>query len=236
MADPEIIVAIEQSLLDFQTRRLDGLQNVAARTLLKNKNPFLFAATGVESVEALANRLLDAFLSSSEETIMGNAFFEPIARAACQGTKSSAEGVDIEVVVNGVHRAIAVKSGTKVFNAPSKEKQDDNFRAVLHRHRGTGVLVECIVGHAYGCTRFRPSKKYVFKQMAGRVFWTYMTGDDTFHYFLFDRIRSGHEQYASQYEEAKEETLVRLTDEIRLELGTEDGSVNWEAFIRLNSG
>lgn len=236
MTSQEIIVSIEQSLLDFQTRRLDGLQNVAARKLLKNKNPFLFAATGVESVGALAYRLLDAFLSSSEETIMGNAFFEPIARAACQGTKSSAAGVDIDVVVNGVHRAIAVKSGTKVFNSSSKKKQDDCFRAVLQRHMGSGVPVECIVGYAYGCTRFRPSKKFVFAQMAGRVFWSYMTGDDAFHYFLFDRIRSGHEQYASQYERAKEETLARLTDEIRLELGTEGGSVNWEAFIRMNSG
>lgn len=217
-------------------RRLNGLRNVAASKLLKNKNPFLFAAPGVDSVEALADRLLDAFLSSSEETIMGNAFFEPIARAASQGMKSSAKGVDIEVVVDGTHRATAVKSGTKVFNSSSKKKQDDCFRAVLQRHMGSRVRVDCIVGYAYGCTRFRPRKKYIFRQMAGREIWTYMSGDDAFHHFLFDRIRSGHEQYASQYERAKEETLARLTDEIQLELGTEGGSVNWEAFIRLNSG
>ncbi|MCI8489279.1 MAG: hypothetical protein HFJ04_03335, partial [Lachnospiraceae bacterium] len=64
-----------------------------------------------------------AFVSSSEETIFGNCFFEPVAIAASNGNKALAEGIDIMIQdnENNTIAAIAVKSGPSVFNADSKK-------------------------------------------------------------------------------------------------------------------
>lgn len=42
----------------------------------------------------IVDAILAAFVSSSEETIFGNVFFEPIATAAAQGQKALAEGLN----------------------------------------------------------------------------------------------------------------------------------------------
>lgn len=53
----KVDLSIEQSLLEFQERRMSRLEAVAANTLLRRKNPYLFAATGVEAVDDLAKGL-----------------------------------------------------------------------------------------------------------------------------------------------------------------------------------
>lgn len=77
----------------------------------------------------IVSGILSAYVSSSEETIFGNVFFEPIATVAAQGQKALAEGVDIMVERGDAIYAIAVKSGTSVFNADSRKKQEQNFIA-----------------------------------------------------------------------------------------------------------
>ena len=90
---------------------------------MKRKNPYLFRAKAMNGAAQIIDAILAAFVSSSEETIFGNVFFEPIATAAAQGQKALAEGVDIMVERDNTIYAIAVKSGTSVFNADSRKKQ-----------------------------------------------------------------------------------------------------------------
>ena len=96
---------------------------------MKRKNPYLFRAKAMNGAAQIIDAILAAFVSSSEETIFGNVFFEPIATAAAQGQKALAEGVDIMVERDNTIYAIAVKSGTSVFNADSRKKQEQNFMA-----------------------------------------------------------------------------------------------------------
>lgn len=231
-----VTVAIEQSLFDFQTRRIEKLKDLSVRQLIRKKNPYLFVATGIDTPEDLVSNMVNAFLSSSEETIMGNSFFEPIALAASGGRKSNSIGIDIEIDIGNIRRLISVKSGTSVFNSNSKAKQDDSFRTASRILVASNVTPDCIVGYAYGNTKFRTSSKYLFRQLAGQQFWEFLTGEPYFYKELFQRILTGHQDYAAEYREVFIDSTERMTGEIRGALSDDSGKLDWEAYLSMNSG
>ena len=56
----------------FYQTRLNRLKPVELTTIIKRKNPYLFKAKNIETAGDLAKNILDAFLSSQEETIFGD--------------------------------------------------------------------------------------------------------------------------------------------------------------------
>ena len=119
-----IVEAIATALDNFYTNLIKKVDSLNVKTVMKRKNPYLFRAKAMNGAAQIIDAILAAFVSSSEETIFGNVFFEPIATAAAQGQKALAEGVDIMVERDNTIYAIAVKSGTSVFNADSRKKQN----------------------------------------------------------------------------------------------------------------
>ena len=124
-----IVKAIAVALDNFYTNLIKKTDSLNIKAVMKRKNPYLFRAKAMNGAAQIIDAILSAFVSSSEETIFGNVFFEPIATAAAQGQKALAEGVDIMVERGNTIYAIAVKSGTSVFNADSRKKQEQNFIA-----------------------------------------------------------------------------------------------------------
>jgi len=118
-----IVEAIATALDNFYTNLIKKVDSLNVKTVMKRKNPYLFRAKAMNGAAQIIDAILAAFVSSSEETIFGNVFFEPIATAAAQGQKALAEGVDIMVERDNTIYAIAVKSGTSVFNADSRKKR-----------------------------------------------------------------------------------------------------------------
>ncbi len=75
--------------------------------------------------------ILDAHLSSQEEGIFGG-LLEELAIFICQraygGIKSSAEGIDLEFIDDGVRYIISVKSDPNWGNSSQIAKMKDHFR------------------------------------------------------------------------------------------------------------
>jgi len=228
---------IHQSVLAFQEKRIAKLESLGVKALVTRKNPYLFAAAGFVAYDELAAALAEAALSSSDETLVGNEMFEPIARAACQGTASSTEGIDIEWERAGRIALIAVKSGVSVFNSSSKKKADDFFRRASRvlRQRPGGMDPDMVVGYAYGKKAFR-GETYVFRELAGAEFWEWLTGDSEFYRWLFDEIARDNEGYRAQYETHKAEAIQRVASELAEVFGHVDGHINWHAILEVNSG
>lgn len=67
-----IIRYVEQNIGAFHEKRLQKLNKLKLRTVLNRKNPYLFKAKNVRTSEEIVKGLLDASLSSSEETIFGD--------------------------------------------------------------------------------------------------------------------------------------------------------------------
>lgn len=66
-AEPDIHAAVRE----FATWMRDKVAEIKPHNLIV-KNPYLFRARAPEDAEQLASRLIDAFLSSSEETHFGD--------------------------------------------------------------------------------------------------------------------------------------------------------------------
>ena len=57
---------------DFHEKKLTKLKTLTLDTILKRKNPYLFKAKGAVTANDLIEAVLDATVSSGEETIFGN--------------------------------------------------------------------------------------------------------------------------------------------------------------------
>ena len=177
-----IVEAIATALDNFYTNLIKKVDSLNVKAVMKRKNPYLFRAKAMNGAAQIIDAILAAFVSSSEETIFGNVFFEPIATAAAQGQKALAEGVDIMVERDNTIYAIAVKSGTSVFNADSRKKQEQNFMAASKLAQQAKKRFVPIVGYGYGKKKAsnRGLPKF-YMELAGKDFWTELTGDEEFY-------------------------------------------------------
>jgi site-specific DNA-methyltransferase (cytosine-N4-specific) len=62
----------EQVVTPFYSKRLEYLQKMRLANVLKRKNPYLLKAKNIASPDELVRSIVDAFLSSQEETMFGN--------------------------------------------------------------------------------------------------------------------------------------------------------------------
>lgn len=74
----DVIAYIEKNISTFHAKRLQNLEELRLSTILKKKNPYLFKAKNIHTAQDLVKPLLDAHLSSQEETIFGD-FLEGLA-------------------------------------------------------------------------------------------------------------------------------------------------------------
>lgn len=235
--EEEIVKAIAEALDNFYTSLISKVDDLNIKKVLKRKNPYLFRAKAMNGASQIVDAILAAFVSSSEETIFGNVFFEPIATAAAQGQKALAEGVDIMVERDNTIYAIAVKSGTSVFNASSRNKQEQNFMAARKLAQQAKKRFVPIIGYGYGKKKVsnRGLPKF-YEELAGKVFWAELTGDEEFYIKLIRFMSELPEKYVADFDEAYQKAANRLVKEFTNEFCNEDGSIDWEKLVEFNSG
>ena len=79
--EEKVVEAISVALSEFYTSLTNKLNKIKLKDILKKKNPYLYRAKGINDATMVINRILSAYICSSEETIFGNTFFEPISRS-----------------------------------------------------------------------------------------------------------------------------------------------------------
>ena len=77
--EEKAVQAIQTALEEFYKSLTKKLENISVKKILKKKNPYLYRAKGIQDAARIVDSILSAYISSSEETIFGNAFFEPLA-------------------------------------------------------------------------------------------------------------------------------------------------------------
>lgn len=232
-----VVTAIANALDRFYSSLIKQVDGLDIRKVMKKKNPYLFRAKAINGAAQIVDAVLAAFVSSSEETIFGNEFFEPIAIAAAHGHKALAEGVDIMVERDNTIYAIAVKSGTKVFNADSRKKQEQNFMAASKLAQQARKRFVPIVGYGYGKKKVsnRGLPKF-YTELAGKDFWTELTGDEEFYIKLIRFMDKLPEKYVEDFDISYQKAANRLVREFTQEFCFEDGSIDWEKLVEFNSG
>ncbi|MBX3087737.1 MAG: hypothetical protein KF742_04575 [Cryobacterium sp.] len=233
---------VSRLLAIFYDKRVAALSRLELRKILARKNPYLYRAISAGDAAKVVEELLRARISSSDETIFGNEFFEPLAiwvaehansdDPAISARTSSGAGVDVEVEFSSKFMAIAVKSGTSVFNAQSRAKQKDQFKQAQSRLFKNGKQFDPVVGYSYGRLN---SKEVAFRELAGQSFWEELSGDPDLYVKIVDAMEEASVTHAALFQSEYDKALKRFTQELLLDFADEEGNLDWAKLVKFNS-
>lgn len=236
---------IDQLLDVFYSKRSVALNDLKLINTLKRKNPYLYRATGVADASEIVEEILRAHVSSSDETLFGNEFFEPLAKWVAQQAypsnshtvnTSDGEGVDITITTATSVMPIAVKSGVNVFNADSKKKQGENFSALNKRLLKLALHFDPVVGYCYGRKRQSARSKVNFRELAGQAFWELLTKESDFYLRIVRLMGEKPIQHRPVFQESFDMAKNRFSREFLLDFSDENGAINWDKLVEFNSG
>lgn len=234
--EEKVMWAVGNALTDFYASLTKTLDTIDVDKILKRKNPYLYRAKGISSAGQIVEGILAAYVSSSEETIFGNTFFEPIAIVVSGGQKAVTEGVDITVDRDNIIYSIADKSGTSVFNADSRKRQEQNFQSAQKRAQQARKAFLPVVGYGYGKKKVKLGSEKFYKELAGKDFWEWLTGDSEFYTKIIKFMGTRPDEYTKQFEDAYAKAENRMIREFTVKYCKEDGSIDWDTLIKFNSG
>jgi Type II restriction endonuclease EcoO109I len=236
---------ITQLLGNFYSKRMVMLDKLQLKKALQRKNPYLFRAIGVEDANQIVEDLLKAFVSSSDETLFGNEFFEPLVKWVAQQTfhengynvtTSDGEGVDITIQSSTFIRPIAVKSGVNVFNAASKKKQGENFSTLRRRLQKVAVQFDPVVGYCYGRKKQSFKTSVNFQELAGQDFWLSVSHEQDFYLRIVHAMRERPAAHRILFQDSFDKAKNRFSKEFLSDFSNEDGAIDWDKLVKFNSG
>lgn len=239
----ELIQSIRQYVIDnigtFHQARLDNLNGLKLKKVIARKNPYLFRAKNADTAEFIVKSIVDAYLSSGEETIFGD-WLEGLAIHICQkvygGRKSSAKGIDLEFDKGNCRYLISIKSGPNWGNSSQIKKLIEEFKSAKKTLRTSrhDINIVAINGCCYGRDN-SPDKGDYFKY-CGQAFWSFISGEDDLYTELIEPL-------ATQAKEKNEEFALEYAKKINLfvkefidEFCAADGSIDWKKLVEVNSG
>jgi len=219
----------------FYQDRLAKLNALKLTDVLKRKNPYLFKAKNIEVASDLVKSIVDAYLSSQEETIFGNlleGFAIFVSKTLYGGFKSAYKSVDLEFERDGVYYIVGIKSGINWGNADQIRAMKDGFKlakAAIRANGWTGKIV-AVNGCIYGKDRnplktdvSDPEKTYY--KYAGQDFWNFISQDDQLYQEIIvpidEEAREKDEAfkiaYAAKVNEMTEEFMANFMTEHKID-------------------
>lgn len=225
------------------TKRFSALGKLSLTQLI-NKNPYLYRAIGISDPNEFIDQLLSARISSSDETIFGNDFLEPLATWSASEsdqhdggdrtvTVSDGAGADITIDTATARLVIAVKSGKNIFNSQSTKGQGTEFDALQARMKKLNKQVRAIIGYGYG--RKQNKKETVVERVAGKMFWELLTGEPNYYLRIARTIGKFSGSHGEAYKAAYARKRLQLQRSFMMNFVTEDGEVLWDNVVTFNS-
>ena len=233
----DVVKYVEENIGTFHWKRLNSLEKLKLDKILKRKNPYLFRAKNVLTAQDLVKTLLDAHLSSQEETIFGD-FLESLAifinQKVYNGRKSSAEGIDLEFEKEGIHYIVSIKSGPNWGNSSQIRRMMDNFKKAkrILRTSNSKIHIRAVNGCCYG--KDDNPDKGEYQKLCGQKLWSFISGNENLYTDIIEPL--GHKA-----KEKNEEFLVsyfQILNKFTLDFGNKfciDGKINWEKLVQFNS-
>lgn len=226
---------IEECLDDFFRRKLRLLRTFDLKKCLLKQNPYSFKAYGIYNASVIVERMLTDYMNASDETIFGDAFFEPIARIASAAKVSDAEGVDFVIETDAKVLAVALKSGPNIYNASQKKRQSQEFSALRNRLYKLHKQFDPMLGHAYGKAKAESTKELVYRRCSGQAFWAEITGDADFYLKLVRLMKEEPAKHKQNYAPAWDAAVNKFTAEFLKDFCFPDGRIDWEKLVRFVS-
>ena len=229
---------VENNIGTFHQKRINSIDGLKLENVLKRKNPCLFRAKYMLTAEEIVRGIVDAHISSHEETIFGD-WLEGLAifinETVYGGKKSGIQGIDLEFDKDGVRYIVNVKSGPNWGNSSQIQKMQSEFRTAKKtlRTSNSRLYVVAVNGCCYG-RNSNPDKGDYFKY-CGQDFWEFISGDPELYTEIIEPL--GHK--AREKNEAFRQSYAQMINKFTLKFGHDycgsDGAIHWKKLVEFNS-
>lgn len=237
---------VEENIGEFHQNRLDKIKKLQLDNVLRRKNPYLFRAKS-QNVIPLVTGIMDAFLSSQEETLFGE-FMEGVAvfvaERVCDGRKPSTDeltGIDLVFEKSENVYVVDIKSGPNWGNASQKAAMRRNFRDAKSRleSRYPDRCIIPINGCMYGKDS-KPLKTEEIKEqgravdvitywkLCGQDFWNLISDNPELYIEIVEPLGHQAKQRNIAFQEEYDSFLNRLVRDFLNKYCNDDGSVAWD--------
>ena len=227
----------------FYEMRLDRLESAKLSDISKRKNPYLFRAKNIETAGDLAKGILDAFLSSQEETMFGD-LMERLAIHVCQevfGGKKAEEGkyrsVDLIFERDKTIYAVGIKSGPNWGNSDQINTLKRNLKTakgMLREKSGKKQIVS-----VNGCMYGRDNKPHKmdkkdpglsYHKICGQSFWELISGDDQLYKKIIQPLSKEAKKKDEIFKDLYSKKVNEMTKDIVSSFYTGD-NLDWDKII-----
>lgn len=229
----------EYVIAPFYQIRLEKLDSLKLKKVLRRKNPYLFKAKNIELAGDLVKGIVDAYLSSQEEGIFGNlleGFAIYVSQKTDNGFKSALKSVDLEFEREAKYYVVGIKSGTNWGNSDQIIAMRNHFKLnkTILRERGVSKEIVAINGCIYGkdgapFKKHSDSEKEYYK-FAGQDFWDFISNDNNLYREIIAPIDEQAKQKDKVFKKAYSAKINEMTKDFLSEFVTEN-QIDWLKLI-----
>lgn len=229
---------VEQNIGTFHQKRIQSLDSLKLSQVLKRKNPYLFKAKYVLTAEQIIRGIVDAHISSNEETIFGD-WLEGLAifinRKVYGGKKSGITGIDLEFDNGGVRYIITIKSGPNWGNSSQIAKMISDFKTAKKtlRTSNSKLNITAVNGCCYGKDN-NPDKGEYFK-FCGQSFWEFISGDSALYTEIIEPLGHKAKEKNDDFMKSYSQMINKFTKEFANEYCDNNGNIEWKKLVEFNS-
>jgi hypothetical protein len=237
----QVHLYIRENIDSFHQKRYEKLCELNLKTILKRKNPYLFKAKYLINAGELVSKLLDAYLSSQEETLFGD-FLERLAIFVCQKTYGGVKleegyGIDLKFSKDNLIYLVEIKSGPHWGNSSQVTKMRTNFNELRSKLLQEIPLLapENIIA-VNGCCYGRCQKQQDgYLKLCGQAFWTFISGKECFYLDIIEPLGYQARVKNEAFIEKQANLINRFTADFIQEYCLPNGEINWERLVKLSS-
>jgi len=229
---------VEQNIGAFHLKRIQSLDRLKLSQVLKRKNPYLFKAKNVLTAEQIIKGLVDAHISSNEETIFGD-WLEGLAifisdKVYC-GRKSGIPGIDLEFDHNGTRNIVTIKSGPNWGNSSQIAKMVADFKTAKKtlRTSNSQLNILAVNGCCYGRDN-EPDKGDYFKY-CGQRFWEFISGNGALFTEIIEPLGHNSQEKNDDFVKSYSQMVNKFTKEFSNSFCKDNGEIDWDKLVRFNS-
>lgn len=229
---------VKQNIGSFHQKRIQSLDGLKLSQVLKRKNPYLFKAKYVLTAEQIVKGLVDAHISSNEETIFGDwleGFAIFINNKVYDGRKSGITGIDLEFDSSGTRNIVTIKSGPNWGNSSQIAKMVADFRTAQKtlRTSNSQLNIVAVNGCCYGRDN-NPDKGDYFKY-CGQRFWEFISGDSELFTGIIEPLGHKAKEKNDDFVKSYSQMVNKFTREFSNTFCKDNGGIDWNKLVRFNS-
>jgi len=234
----DVVEYVEKHIGTFHEKRISSLDSLSLEKVLKRKNPYLFKAKHVLTAGEIVKGLVDAHISSNEETIFGD-WLEGLAifinTKVYGGWKSGIQGVDLEFDNGNLRHIVNVKSGPNWGNSSQIAKMKSDFKTAQRtlRTSNSKLNIICVNGCCYGRDS-KPDKGDYYKY-CGQKFWEFISDDSSLYTEIIEPLGHKARERNDEFNKSYAKIINRFTLAFSKDFCSSEGSIDWEKLVKFNS-